>query len=81
MEIYVCIGSSCHLKGSYDIINSFKKLIADHGLEEKVSLNASFCLGHCQNGVTIKIGEQIVTGLNPQNVEQIFNDMVLKELQ
>ena len=46
-----------------------------------MSLNASFCLGHCQNGVTIKIGEQIVTGLNPQNVEQIFNDMVLKELQ
>ena len=81
MEIYVCIGSSCHLKGSYDIINAFKKLIADHGLEEKVSLNASFCLGHCQNGVTINIGEQIVTGLNPQNVEQIFNDMVLKELQ
>lgn len=81
MEIYVCIGSSCHLKGSYNIINGFKKLIAEHQLEEKVSLNASFCLGHCQNGVTIKINDQIVTGLNTDNVKDIFEEMVLKELQ
>lgn len=81
MEIYVCIGSSCHLKGSYDIIGAFKRLIAENNLEDKVNLNASFCLGHCQNGVTIQIDEQLVTGLSAQNVEQIFNDMVVKELQ
>lgn len=45
MEIYVCIGSSCHLKGSYNIINAFKELIAEYKLEDRVSLNASFCLG------------------------------------
>lgn len=50
MEIYVCIGSSCHLKGSYNIINAFKELIAEYKLEDQVSLNASFCLGHCQHG-------------------------------
>ena len=55
MEIYVCIGSSCHLKGSYNIINAFKELIAEYKLEDQVSLNASFCLGHCQHGVTIKV--------------------------
>lgn len=81
MEISVCIGSSCHLKGSYNIINALKELIAEHQLEDKVNLNASFCLGHCQDGVTMKINEQIVTGLNVENVKTIFNDMVLKELQ
>lgn len=80
MEIYVCIGSSCHLKGSYDVIQVFKELIKEHHLEEKVSLNASFCLGHCQNGVTAKINNQLVTGLHKDNAKEIFEKMVLKEL-
>ncbi len=80
MEIYVCIGSSCHLKGSYDVIQVFKKLIKENHLEEKVSLNASFCLGHCQNGVTAKINNQLVTGLHKDNAKEIFEKMVLKEL-
>lgn len=80
MEIYVCIGSSCHLKGSYDVIQAFKNLIAQYHLEDKVSLNASFCLGHCQNGVTTKINGEIVTGLNKENANEIFETKVLKEL-
>ena len=35
MEVYVCIGSSCHLKGSYDIINVFKQQIAQQHLEDR----------------------------------------------
>lgn len=81
MDVYVCIGSSCHLKGSYDIINAFKRLIAENHLEDKISLNASFCLGHCQDGVTIKVNDRIVTGLSVDNVEQKFQDEILKELQ
>ncbi|MBC8584987.1 (2Fe-2S) ferredoxin domain-containing protein [Youxingia wuxianensis] len=81
MEIYVCIGSSCHLKGSYAIINGFKDLIAQNQLEDKVNLNASFCLGRCQDGVTIKIDDQIVTGLNPDNVKEVFEERVLKEIK
>ena len=47
MNISVCIGSSCHLRGSYDIIQKLKELIAGEKLEDKVNLNASFCLGQC----------------------------------
>lgn len=73
MKIYVCIGSSCHLKGSYDIIAVLKKLVSDRGLEKEVSLNASFCLGHCMDGVTIKIDDQLITGVTPQNITEIFD--------
>ena len=44
MEIYVCIGSSCHLKGSYDIITLMKEHIKEHHLEDKIEMKASFCL-------------------------------------
>ncbi len=70
--ISVCIGSSCHLKGSYDIIEALKTLLAQKGLDKEVELNASFCLGHCIDGVTIKIDDRIITGVTKDNVAQIL---------
>ena len=31
MEIKVCIGSSCHLRGSYEVIEKLKQLIDSKG--------------------------------------------------
>ena len=77
MNICVCVGSSCHLKGSYNIINLMKENLEKHDLTDKVNLSAAFCLGKCTNGVSIKIDNEIVTGLNPENFEEIFNEKVL----
>ena len=79
MEVSVCIGSSCHLRGSYDIINLMKENIAKNGLEDTVELNASFCLGHCTDGVSIKVDDQIVTGVSKDNFNEIFHRYVLKD--
>ena len=81
MEVYVCIGSSCHLKGSYDIINVFKQQIAQQQIKDKVNLNVSFCVGNCQNGVTIKIDDRIVTGLNAENAAEVFQKEVVEGLK
>ena len=48
MNIYVCVGSSCHLKGSYQIIELMKKALEDNGLTDQVNLSAAFCLGKCR---------------------------------
>ena len=81
MEISVCIGSSCHLKGSYDIINLLKEQIAKHHLEDKVALSASFCLGRCSaDGVLMKVGDQVLTGVTTANFQGIFDKYVLEAL-
>ena len=54
MKICVCVGSSCHLKGSYDIINLMKAALEKYGLTDTVDLSAAFCLGKCTHGVSIK---------------------------
>ena len=59
VKICVCVGSSSHLKGSYTVIDLLKKALREHGLEDTVTLSAAFCLGHCQNGVTIKVDDEI----------------------
>jgi NADH-quinone oxidoreductase subunit G len=75
--IYVCVGSGCHLKGSYDIIHLFKAAINHHKLESKIELKASFCLGTCMAGVTIKVGEKVITNVSKDRFEHIFNDTIL----
>ena len=62
MNIYICVGSSCHLKGSYDIIQLMKDSLEKHGLEDKVELSAAFCLGRCTDGVSVKIDDEIFCG-------------------
>ena len=53
MNIKVCVGSSCHLKGSYDVILAMKDILKKYDVEDLVELQASFCLGHCAQGVNI----------------------------
>ena len=81
MEVFICVGSSCHLKGSYNIINAFQKLIEEHKLEDKVELKASFCLGHCTDGVSTKINGKFVDHVSPENAVEIFNKYVLEPIQ
>ena len=59
MKITVCIGSSCHVKGSRQIVHALQQLIADHKLEDKVELAGTFCLSNCQNGVCVTIDGEI----------------------
>ena len=77
MKICVCVGSSCHLKGSYDIINLMKAALEKYGLTDTVDLSAAFCLGKCTHGVSIKVDDEIVTGLNRDNFDDIFAGSVL----
>lgn len=88
MTIKVCVGSSCHLKGSYDVIEAFKTVLKKYDVEDVVELQASFCLGHCAKGVTVSCegmeaaekGPQveetpdgfILHCVNADNVEELF---------
>ncbi len=80
MNIYICVGSSCHLKGSYDIIQLMKEAITEHSLDSRVNLSAAFCLGHCTDGVSVKIDEDIICGVSKDNFQEFFQDKVLSKL-
>lgn len=57
-QISVCIGSSCHLKGAYRLIEALRQHIAEHGLLEEVELKANFCAGRCQHAVSVQVNGQ-----------------------
>lgn len=81
MRLSVCVGSSCHLKGSYEIIQIFKKEIEDRHLEDKIELKASFCLGHCTSGVAVRIDNEFLDNICPENAKERFINDVLSKVE
>ena len=75
MEIKVCIGSACHLKNSYEVIEKLKSLLAADGIDDKIVLKGSFCLGNCGDHVTMSVDGEIINVL-PETVEQVYNDKI-----
>lgn len=76
--IKVCIGSSCHLKGSADIVELLQKSIEEHHLDEEVTLCGSFCIGKCnRTGVTIQVNDDIYVGITRENFKDFFNEHIL----
>lgn len=79
MVITICIGSSCHLKGSREIVQILERLISMHSLGNKIELNGSFCMGQCVKGVCVKIEDELFS-LVPSTTENFFNEEVLRRL-
>ena len=81
MTIKVCVGSSCHLKGSYDVIEAFTEVLKKYDVEDVVELQASFCLGHCAKGVNVACPEGfILHNVNASNVEELFASEIYPKL-
>ena len=79
--IQICIGSSCHLKGSREIVEKMRKAIAEYGLENEVALGGSFCLGKCSSpGVCITIDGEVISGVTKENFNEILRKYVLTPL-
>lgn len=76
MKITICIGSSCHLKGSKEVVEKFQQLIKDNDLEDKVVINGAFCMNKCdQNGVSVMVDEDYFS-LSPNDVQSFFYDKI-----
>ena len=76
MKITVCIGSSCHLKGSRRVIEALQNLIEQHAVQDSVELAGTFCMGNCQKGVCTTLDDQFFS-LTPETVEEFFEKEVL----
>ena len=75
MKVTVCIGSSCHLKGSRRVVEYLQEHITENGLEEKVTLAGTFCLGKCQEGVCVNVDEEFHS-VSPETVEEFFETVI-----
>ena len=78
MIIQVCVGSSCHIRGSQEIVALLQNAVEEYHLEDKITLAGNFCVGKCNRvGVTVQVDEQVHTGITRENFKDFFNEKVL----
>ena len=75
MKVTVCIGSSCHIKGSRQVVEQLQNLINENNLGDKVYLGGTFCLGKCQQGVCVTVDDEFHS-VTPENVNDFFNNEI-----
>lgn len=84
MILKVCVGSACHVKGSYDVIKILTKIIEEEELKEKIVLKGCFCLNRCTDGVSAIIegleGEDEVYSFSRDNVEEKFRKIIKEKI-
>jgi len=80
LKITICIGSSCHLKGSRQVIEQLKSLVDEYDLQVKIELCGAFCMGECLRAVCVKVDDKIYS-LKPENTRSFFEKKILAKLR
>ena len=82
MIIQICVGSSCHLKGSPEIVELLQKAVADNHLEDEITLAGSFCIGKCNRvGVTVQVNDDVHVGITRENFKEFFREHILNVIE
>lgn len=79
MKVTICIGSSCHLKGSRQVVERLQSLVSENGLSDNVELGGTFCMGKCQQGVCVTIDDEFYS-VSPETVDSFFNENILAKV-
>ncbi len=79
--VQVCVGSSCHLKGSEEIVGLLQEALAEHHIEDEVTLAGSFCTGKCNRvGVTVQVDDEVHVGITRDNFREFFTKSILEPI-
>lgn len=79
MKVSVCVGSACHLKGSKHVLEDLKALSEQNGLGDKVNLCSAFCMGRCQDGVSVSVEDKVFS-VTPETVNEFFENEIKTKL-
>lgn len=82
LVVQICVGSSCHLKGSQEVVELMQKAVEEYNLDGDVVLVGSFCVGKCnREGVTVQINDDIHVGITTQNFKEFFKKNILDVIE
>ena len=80
--VQICVGSSCHLKGSQEIVELLQSAVEEHHLDDDVVLSGSFCIGQCNRiGVTVQVNDDIHVGITRENFREFFKQNILDVIE
>ena len=80
--VQICVGSSCHLKGSAEIVELFQSAVEEYHIDDDVVLSGSFCIGKCNRvGVTVQVNDDVHVGITRENFREFFKEHILNVIE
>jgi NADH:ubiquinone oxidoreductase subunit E len=78
ITISICVGSACHLKGSYKVIEALQRLIKENNASNMVEIKGAFCIGRCTEAVSVTVDDDKFFSLNENNVDSFFYETIMR---
>ncbi len=81
LEVKVCVGSSCHVRGGAMTLKALKSLIEAYDVLNEVDLHADLCLDNCLQAPNVVVDGTIHGGVTPDRAEQFFREQILSRVR
>jgi NADH:ubiquinone oxidoreductase subunit E len=81
VEVKVCLGSSCHIRGGAKTLKVLKSLIDAHELCTKVDLLADLCLENCLQAPNVVVNGVVFGSITPEKAEAFFLQEILPKTE
>lgn len=81
ITVEVCIGSACHLKGAYEVVNILDDLVKKNRFEDEVIVKGAFCLGHCTEAVSVRVDKDKIYSVQPETSKEFFEEEIRKKVE
>ncbi|OQY31524.1 MAG: ferredoxin [Spirochaetaceae bacterium 4572_59] len=79
VEVKVCVGTSCFLRGSQEILSNMKDKVDQEDWKDRIALKATFCSENCNYGPTVTVGDRKINKATIDSVvEEVENQLGIK---
>ena len=71
IDVEVCLGSACFVKGSHQIVAIVREMIEENGWTKDVNVKGAFCMDKCnEKGIGVKVDGEPVSEVGIYNVRE-----------
>jgi NADH:ubiquinone oxidoreductase subunit E len=80
LTVVVCVGSSCYVRGSERLAETFERWIRERNLQGRVELTGAFCMEQCSMGVSVRVGDTVFRCVDAADAELFFEQQVMPRM-
>lgn len=73
VEIQICLGSSCFARGNQTLVHRIKEHLLKLRLTDQVIFKGAHCFNQCKDGPMLRINDEIISGVNENNIAEVLN--------
>ena len=81
IPVSVCVGTSCHLRGSQKLLKELLHHVEDHDLGEEVEIRATFCMEACDRGPTVRVAGHVQNRATLDSIKELVEKARKGELE